>query len=277
MFKSAPFWCVVSLMLVGCGGGSGHSGSSNPSGGSTQSIQGSWEIVATSITLPGLQSFIEADLTQSGNNLSAGSKQLLILTVQGGMANVDLCSTQLSASGSLNGTALTGTLTEGSQSVRITGTLSGDGKSATGTYQSDAGGCTQGDSGTFTATSVSTLSGSFSGTLKDNFNNSAPITVQLSQGTDESFTGSGQITDQGVTYTLSFTGNVIGAVFEVSGTSTSVNGSTQFVAVGHFNPSGTAVDALVVGDTNGNVLYQGSLSKTGSAAIPAFQLSVPIR
>jgi hypothetical protein len=272
------FILFVSVLVAGCG--SGYSGPSGTGGNTPQNIQGAWEIAATSTTLAGTQTFIEADLTQSGNNVSARGQQLLTLTVTNGTGNVDICSTQPSLSGNLNGSVLTATLTEGSQSVRISGTLSADGKSATGNYQSDAGGCTMGDSGTFTANLVSMLSGSFSGTLTNqSTTNSAPATLQLTQGANETLTGSGQITDQGVTYTLSFTGSVIGALFEGTGTSTSVNGSTQIDVLGHFTPSATAVDGFVVGDANSqSILYEGTLSKTGSgAAVPAFRFSLPFR
>lgn len=275
--RTARLLILLAFVAVAVGCGGGPMGSID-GGGSAIDVQGSWEIVTASNTLPGVQSYIETTLAQSGSSVSAGSQQILTVTVQGGSANIDLCSSRLSLSGTLSGASLAATLMEGTQSVRITGMVSPDGKTAFGTYQSDVGGCTQGDSGTFTANFVSSLSGSFTGTLVDASHNNAATTLQVNEGGNGSLAGSGQITDQGVTYNLSFGGSVVGAIFEATGTSTTVGAPTQILVVAHFNPTGTGIDSIAVGDTSGNILYSGTLAKAGShtTSPPAFRFAAEI-
>jgi hypothetical protein len=264
------------MWLAGCGVAS--SGSGGTGGNTGPGMQGAWEITAISNMPSGVQTLVEADFSQSADNVSSGGRQLVVATIQGGIAQVNPCSTQPSFSGTLNGTALSGTLTEGTQSIQITGTLSADGKSATGTY---TGGCMNGDNGTFTASSIAPVSGTFSGTLTDNSNNPAATTIQVTDGGNESFTAMGQVTDQNVMYNLSVSnGSQIGALFGGAGTSSNANGSTQIVAAGHLTATATAIDAFVIGDeTTGNLIYTGTLSKRGAAAAvvaPAFRFSGPV-
>jgi Concanavalin A-like lectin/glucanases superfamily len=135
------------LAVVGCFGLAACSGG----GGSSQSAQvlnlgGFWQ--TSTVSALGYDSFLLGNLTQTGNEISG------TLTIFGSP-----CASSGTLTGNISGSTVTMSLTEGLQSVSLTGTATSDGNSITGSYQTPSGGCTNGDSGTFTATRTSANTG----------------------------------------------------------------------------------------------------------------------
>ncbi len=132
---------VGCFALAACGG----------CGGSSQSAQvlnlgGFWQ--TSTISALGYDTFLAGNLTQTGSRISG------TLTIYGSP-----CATSGTLTGTISGSTVTMSLTEGLQIASLTGTATSDGNSITGTYQTPSGGCTNGDSGTFTATRTSSNTG----------------------------------------------------------------------------------------------------------------------
>ena len=166
---------VLCFLLSGCAsGGSGYTPAVIPG------ISGQWELLASSTTDVGQQTFIEANLQEgqgiaggmfvpNGQLSAAGNQQIAILTVDSA-GNV-------SFNGGCPGTGVSGlsgtvdqnynvkiNYSENGNNFAATGTLSSDHKTILGTYTSQTGsGCL--DSGTLMATAVPKVSGSFVGQL----------------------------------------------------------------------------------------------------------------
>jgi uncharacterized protein (TIGR03437 family) len=108
-------------------------------------MTGSWQFVAQSSVF-GISFSVTGQIEQVGNNVSGQ------LTISG-----TPCATSAAFNGTVSGTgALTINLNENAQVVVFTGMLASDGNSASGTYSSPSGGCTNGDKGTWAGRRVST-------------------------------------------------------------------------------------------------------------------------
>jgi hypothetical protein len=104
--------------------------------GTQPSLDGSW--IFTVRSTYGYQIVGSGQLTQTGNSVSG------LLNFSGSP-----CAASAALSGTISGTAMSMTLNENGQIVKLTGALSADGSSATGTYSAPPGGCTNGDVGTW--------------------------------------------------------------------------------------------------------------------------------
>jgi uncharacterized protein (TIGR03437 family) len=122
----------------------------------TPSVAGSWSFLAQSsiytvlncqsggcTTVPA-QFSAAGILTQNGNSFSG------TLTISG-----TACATSAGITGSLSGDNFTASVNENGQIVTFTGTVSGN--SATGSYTTPSGGCTNGDQGIWTATRAANI------------------------------------------------------------------------------------------------------------------------
>jgi hypothetical protein len=133
--KYAPFLFIV--ILAGCGGGGGGQSGSiyNP-----PSMAGTWKFTGTSkvfnLTFTGI-----GVIQQTGGSLSGE----LALTGTP-------CAATATLTGTANGTILNFQIEESQEAVGFVGTASADFSSASGTYNAQAGGCTNGDNGTWTGT-----------------------------------------------------------------------------------------------------------------------------
>ena len=170
----------AALALVSCGGGS------NMSKFAPQplpNISGAWEMIAVPSSGSGSSTGIEVALTegttfetgayQYNGQVTASGPQIAFVGIdQGGIVfggncpglGPDPSGNNLMGSVSGLGGSFNFSYTENGYDFSVTGTLSGDGKSMTGTYASATGsGCP--DSGVINGTVVSKLSGTYMGKL----------------------------------------------------------------------------------------------------------------
>jgi hypothetical protein len=136
MFTKPAFGLLV-LFLSACGGG-GSQPVNTP-----LNLTGKWQFTAKSM-LVSLTVVGDGSLSQIGTHLSG----------QFSLSGTP-CATTAGLEGTLMGTTLNFLLQEGSQAVSFRGTVTADGRSASGTYSAPSGECTQGDFGSWTATKVS--------------------------------------------------------------------------------------------------------------------------
>jgi uncharacterized protein (TIGR03437 family) len=123
----------------------------SPQGTSTTpgNVAGNWQITARSSVFR-ISFSVTGQITQIGTNVSGQ------LAVSG-----TPCATSVALSGTVSNTGvMTMNLNENGQVVAFSGTLSGDGNSATGTYTAPVGGCTNGDKGTWSGQRQPTPNGS---------------------------------------------------------------------------------------------------------------------
>jgi hypothetical protein len=199
---------------------------------------------------------IEANLAQTGNQISAPSNGLFLIgfvnTVSqhqffyGGSNCAPTGAGQNDLTATVNGALISVTFHENGNLFTATGTISTDGKTITGTYQGTAG-CA--DSGTFTATAQTGMGGTRSGTLlfpgpggtvlTDTV--TGTLSTELSPPTDGivMFTGTTSGSHNG---SISLAGHIIGNTVNATGTY-----------------AGNTMTFLLVIDTQGIVGTQGSL------------------
>jgi hypothetical protein len=135
-------------------------------------------------------------------------------------------------------------LTENTTVYTFTGTVTGSGKTMSGTYVLTSGTCQ--DSGNFVGQQVGGISGTYSGTLTiSNVSNAATAVLTESPG---SFTEVLTLTSASNSETDTLTGFVVGNVFSVKGTVG--GGSVNYY--GYYNPSESAV--FMVDASTGSLL-----------------------
>jgi hypothetical protein len=196
---------VASVFVIGCGSsGTGNSGIIN--------MAGSWNF-ATSSTR-GTTTGIGA-LAQTGSSIS------------GTLALSGACATSGPFVATLSGTSITATLSENGQAVNLTGTVASSGSSASGTYTSATGGCTNADAGTWTATRTSTsASGSFIGLIKPADRNPVGVALVLTEN-NGTVSGSATFTNSTCLRTMHVEGVATDSGFHLSGSSSNASVSLE--------------------------------------------------
>jgi hypothetical protein len=237
---------ILLALLLGCGGGTS---SSSTTTATIPQIAGSWEIKMPSIEQPGYSTLIETNMQQSSGTLSAsGGNQIMLIGEHptGGLYFGGNCSPV--GTNTFTGTvsssdAVTITLTENATVYTLTGTVTGTGKTMTGTYKFQSGTCH--DSGTFVGQQVAQISGTYSGTLNlTNASDSASaVMAEVPGGFTETLTLTGVDNETDI-----LTGFVVGSVFSVQGT---VEGQS-ISYYGYYDTTENAV--FMVDATSGNLL-----------------------
>lgn len=134
-------WKMVGvLLLCGCFAGCG---SSSPN------LSGNWQFTIKS-SADGKTYTGTASITQSGfvNSLGSGLERTVTGSVN--LAN-DPCATAASLSGTISGSNVLLTITEGSQPVSLAGSVNAAFTAMSGSYTAALGGCTSGDFGSWAA------------------------------------------------------------------------------------------------------------------------------
>jgi hypothetical protein len=220
------------LLLIGCGAGGGNNGSSDPAHSQPSQAAmatGAWAAFATSQMGQG-DSTILADISdQGGGQFFAGPNNVVVCPFQTQTAMNGFCFPALTQEGGggalccqyemnitqsnaqvtitlLTITLLTINVTDTQLSpistTTISGTLSTDGKSLTGTYQT-TGQTT--DSCKVTAQLNASLSGNYSGTLTSHTGQSFPITASITENADGSVSGNAVVSQSSCIATITFT------------------------------------------------------------------------
>ena len=105
-------------------------------------LAGTWQFTFHSSTA-GMTATGTVPLQQNGTTLSGQ------MTLSGAP-----CATTAVLTGAISGTRINFQLQEGTQPVNFTGSIAASGNSASGTYASPSGGCTNGDTGTWSASKI---------------------------------------------------------------------------------------------------------------------------
>lgn len=205
--KSIILIAVVICMgcsISGCGGYSSHS--NTPLG---QTLAGTWAF--TYVSSKGGSSTVSGTLTQTGGAFS------------GSVALTGSCASSGTISGTMSGSALTGTITESSpETINVMGTLATSGSTASGTYQvmSATGACASasGDTGTWTGTRTAVPTGPYSGMVRSA--DRLPVQVNLNLSGDAGhLSGTAHFTNSACLHSLNVTGTLTGTNLELHGDS----------------------------------------------------------
>jgi hypothetical protein len=272
---------VLCAALSACGtaggnGGGGNSGGGGNGGGGTQMQAGQWEFVVT--PNDGSDMFyVEANLTPSGETVFAAVANTGIYqqqTFTGEGIGAGFCSNQ-TLNGNISGDTLTGNTNDGGSSSYATfsATIAANNQSVSGgTYTGGSCGFDGSTTtGTLTGYVVAPLNGTFTGTLTSSLYGPDQVSIVITQNSGFDFTVSGTSVEDGESSTISVPlgssnggandySNVIGATINAYGTTTNINGTSNFQAVGHFNPAGTQL-AIRTLDTKTGEVNTGTLTK----------------
>ena len=265
---SASLAYFLTLVLAGCGGSS----SSDP-----QAVANNWQFtLVQQQPRPPVTLFASGFLTQAKGTLS-GSVVLPPSSQTGRCAGTGLLT------GTVNAQNLALEINEGGTSISLTGSLSPDGTTMTGTYAGSGGGCFNAPTtGTWSAVQIPALTGSFTGSLTDSVymstltgvNPPAPIMVSgsLTQGPNDGTASSSTLTG-----TISAQGYPCFRTVTVTGT---ITGQNVFLSVYNFNanlvgtiglptsPGAPSAAAVVTSDATGLHLI-GSQPGTSGLALGA--------
>jgi len=219
-FAAVAFACVFVITLTGCGGGS-----SLPASNGT--LAGNWQFVLNrTFPLPKTPVPVSGFLSQTANEVG-GSVQVTPNSQNGRCGGVGILS------GSVDGQTVTFAINQGGTTLNLTGTLSSDNKSMSGSYSGLNGACyTSPTSGTWTASFVPPLTGTFAGTITNSLymglltgqNPSAPITVS------GSFTQVGGTGSSNATVTGTITANNY-PCFRTASLSGTISGQNVYLLV----------------------------------------------
>lgn len=144
------------------------------------------------------------------------------------------CASTGTLSGTVSGSAITGTLTEASpETISVTGTIAGSGNSASGTYQvtSATGVCAaaSGDTGTWSGTRTSVPIGPYSAMVMTA--DRMPVHVILNlDGTPNQLFGTANFTNSACLHSLHVTGTQTGRHLELRGDNGN-DGSVAFTGI----------------------------------------------
>ena len=178
--KTINFACVLLLaaFAVSCGGGNGSSKSTSPQA----SLQGSWEVVLPNVNSAGQTGFIEVNFTQAGSSVTTSQVEAFFLdknnSPSSGYFYCYPTNTQ-SASATLTGNSVSGTLTTCMGTASFTGTMNGN--SIYGAYTGTSTGDAFNGSGSFTASTVPSLSGTYAGPLTFTDGTAENVSLSLCQ------------------------------------------------------------------------------------------------
>jgi len=233
---------ILCFLLAGCSSGGGGSnlgsGSGSGSGGGSGNIlpqAGQWEFVA--LEGPTTTYYVEANLTVSGQSVSADSHHVASISVEG---------LQLGGPGggaisaNASGTTISGTYKYLGGSCGFTGTVTST-TTMSGTWDPSCSALGQ-FGGTFTAQAIQPVSGTFTGVLNAGTNTATQFTLTLQQDVNGNLTGSGQLADGTVLgFVSGFQGgpNVIGAYLQLD------QAGAGPMAQGHVNPAATQIQFVV--------------------------------
>jgi hypothetical protein len=195
---------VISLVcsISGCGGYSSHT--NTPLG---QTLAGTWQF--TYVSSKSGSSTVSGTLTQTGGAFS------------GSVALTGSCASSGMISGTMSGSALTGTLTEASpETISVTGTLATSGSTASGTYQvmSATGACAaaSGDTGTWSGTRTANPIGPYSGMLRPA--DRMPVQLGLNLNGDAGqLSGTATFTNSACLHSVNVVGTLSGMNLELRG------------------------------------------------------------
>lgn len=225
LFVLALLMCVIPLFS--CNGNK-----TTAKSASSGLLSGNWQIVLQ----PADSS--AASLTEYGFLLQSGN------SVRGQLALTDpgSCSGLGSVTGEVAKANVAITINHIGQSVNLTGTVSGDGSSMSGTYSVLASGCSDGSStGTWSATSIKQVTGSYVATFTSNTLGAFTFVTSLAQGPNSGMsvsTLSGTMTSSNAPC-----GNSLSVTGVIGGTSMAVNfAAPDGMAVGQFTGT-TSADA----------------------------------
>ena len=199
---------LIALMIClgcsisGCGGYSSHG--NTPLG---QTLAGTWDF--TYVASKGGSSTVSGTLTQTGGAFS------------GGVALTGSCASSATISGTMSGSAITGTITETSpETISVTGTLATSGSSASGTYQviSATGACAaaSGDTGTWSGTRTAVPIGPYTAMVRAA--DRLPVHVILNLNGDASqLSGTANFINSACLHSMKVTGTQTGLKLELLG------------------------------------------------------------
>jgi hypothetical protein len=188
--------------ISGCGGYSSHS--NTPLG---QTLAGTWQF--TYVSSKGGSSTVSGTLTQTGGAFS------------GSVALTGSCASSGTISGTMSGSALTGTLTEANpETISVMGTLATSGSTASGTYQvmSASGACAaaSGDTGTWSGTRTAAPIGPYSGMVRSG--DRMPVQVGLNlQGDASQLSGTATFTNSACLHSVNVVGTLSGMNLQLKG------------------------------------------------------------
>jgi hypothetical protein len=190
--------------ISGCGGYSSHGNTPL-----SQTLAGTWQF--TYVSSKGGSSTVSGTLTQTGGAFS------------GSVALTGSCASSGMISGTMSGSAITGTLTETSpETISVMGTLASTGNTASGTYQvmSATGACAaaSGDTGTWSGTRTAVPIGPYSATVRSA--DRLPVQVILNLNGDASnLSGIANFTNSACLHSMKVTGAQTGSNLELRGDS----------------------------------------------------------
>jgi hypothetical protein len=157
---------TISLAGTVSSDGNSASGTYSAPGGCTNDDAGTWSgtrsgnvsptpvNIAGNWTFSSMSSKFVAQRTFTGTVVQTGSNISGSLNISGSP-----CAQTGNLTGTLNANSITASLNENDQAISLSGTVSSDGNSASGTYSAPVGGCTNGDAGTWSGTRSGTGSG----------------------------------------------------------------------------------------------------------------------
>lgn len=261
-----PFFVILALTLVSCGGsGSSSSPQSGP-------LSGNWQITLTQeYPRPQVLLSVSGFLSQSASAVT-GSLQVPQSSQNGHCAGV------AALTGAVSGQTANFVIDNGGAELNLTGTVSSDQKSISGSYSGQAGGCfTTPTTGTWMASLIPPLNGNFTGTLTSSSymalltgqSPPAPVAVVGSftqtggaGSSNATLTGTIQASGYPCFRTASFSGTISGAnvYLQVFGYDSTLLGTIGL-------PPGAP--ATVVVDSQGGVSLVGSGPGTSGLALGA--------
>lgn len=194
----------LGCFISGCGGYS--SGSNTPL---NQTLAGTWNFTYVSST--------------SGSATVSGTLSQTAGAFSGSVALTGTCSTMGTLSGTVSGSAITGTLTEANpETISVTGNLSNNGNTASGTYQvmSATGACAaaSGDTGTWSGTRTAVPIGPYSAMVRTA--DRLPVNVVLNLNGDPGhLSGTANFINSACLHSMRLTGTQTGSHLELRGDS----------------------------------------------------------
>ena len=195
------FICLC-CSISGCGGYSSHGNTPL-----TKTLAGTWDFTYVS--------------SKSGSATVSGTFTQTMGAFSGSVALTGTCAATGTLSGTVSGSAITGTLTEASpETVSVMGTIGSSGNAASGTYQvmSATGACAaaSGDTGTWTGTRTAVPIGPYSAMVRTA--DRLPMQVVLNlDGEPALLTGTANFTNSACLHSVHVTGTQTGKHLELRG------------------------------------------------------------